>query len=85
MTLGPGLQLFDYLFETVAKLDAEKSNTNEIYQQLTVNPNWKKELRKSYLEITDMHTELQEMYEVEMLYTVLLSSSTQVVLNVSET
>jgi hypothetical protein len=77
MTLGPGLQLFDYLFETVAKLDAEKSNTNEIYQQLTVNPNWKKELRKSYLEITDMHTELQEMYEVEMLYTVLLSSSTQ--------
>uniref|UniRef100_A0AC35GHT4 Uncharacterized protein n=1 Tax=Panagrolaimus sp. PS1159 TaxID=55785 RepID=A0AC35GHT4_9BILA len=75
LTLGPGAALFDYLFETVAKIDSEKGNAYEIYKEMTVNENWKKQIRSAYEEITTLQKELNEIQEVADLYAKLFSST----------
>jgi LytS/YehU family sensor histidine kinase len=73
MTLGPGGALFDYLFEIVALIDAEKGKTKEIYQELSTNVNWKKQLRKGYEEIVQLQQELNDLQETADLYAALFS------------
>uniref|UniRef100_A0A914Z1V6 Uncharacterized protein n=1 Tax=Panagrolaimus superbus TaxID=310955 RepID=A0A914Z1V6_9BILA len=77
ITLGPGADLFDYLFEIISSIDAELSNVEQIYETLKENPKWQKDLRKRFEEIESLKEELTDLNESSALYDKIFSGEKQ--------